>query len=341
VKAIRSQIAILLLALLGLPVFGEDKPAADNKKSYANTAEECAAAIEARKRDLAEEYSTAVWSLKQRFQKDGDLEKSLAVDKEWSRSLGRKPLVQANVVDSPPELAKVQKDFLGRFDKVTEAVANEFLDGLRVEASELAKAGKFDAGRVLQREIDEIKTLYLGGDNGEAAAPERDAGDPVAVCEEMIRQKRTAIQSIYVSELESLEKAFQSQGDLESLFAVKEERKRFMASPLIAEKNVVEALTQLEELQRRHLDLEEGLAAVVAEDFVSRLEEQKKALTIEGKLDEAMAAKSNADAVRARYLRARPAALPVTLCKHVWVHTDHIGGKHHYVFGSSGILVAG
>jgi hypothetical protein len=287
-KLISREIACLVAAALlaGLPALGADKTATE-KKSYANASEDCASAIEAKKRELTYDYSTEVWTLKQRFQKDGDLEKAVAVDKEWSRSLSRKPLTSENIVAFPPELTKIQKDFVGRFEKVTETAATEFLDGLRKEASELAKAGKLDEGRVLQQDIDEIKTLYLDGKDEKPAAESKADGDPVAACEEMIRQKRVALQAQYVGELEALEKSFQAKGALEDLFATKAERKRYLETPILAESNLVEAPPSLRELQDNYLELQESLANNAAEEFVSRLEQQKQSLTIEGKLEEA------------------------------------------------------
>jgi hypothetical protein len=281
---------LLAATAIGLPVLGADKPVSE-QHLYANAAEDCALAIESKKRELAGEYSSEVWSLKQRFQTDGDLEKALAVDREWSRSLNRKPPTSENVVDFPPELTKLQKEFLARFEKIAEVAATEFLDGLRKEASELAKAGKLDAGRVLQQEIDEIKTQYLSGKQGETANGSNAEGktkDPVSACEEAIRQGRIALQNQYVGELESLEKSFQAQGALEDLLAVKNELKRYKEVPELTQKHLVDQPEPLRAIQEKYIDLQRSSPAQIVQEWIDRLESEKKLLTIDGKLSEAV-----------------------------------------------------
>lgn len=227
------------------PVRAADKDdPAKKPENYAEAAEECGKAIERRKHELANQYSTDVWGLKQRFQKEGDLEKAIAADAEWSRSLARKPLTQEHLVESFPELANLQREYITLFSKVAETVATEFLQDLKKESSELAKAGKLADGQVLQQEIDTIKRLYLTGRDEKtrtgSKAEAKTESDAIAACEEAMRQKRVAAQAQYVGELEAMEKSFQAKGALEDLFATKAERERFMKTPILAEENLVE-----------------------------------------------------------------------------------------------------
>lgn len=284
------------------PVWATDKSdQAKKPKNYAEAAEECERAIAQRMHKLANEYSSDVFGLKQRFQKDGDLERALAADAEWSRSLSRKPLNEADLVASPPELTKLQRKYMARFALVAETVAEEVLQDLTKEAAELAKAGKLADGRVLQQEIDTIKRLYLGGRDENPQATGKADGDVIATCEEAIRQRRLAIQPQYVGELEALEKALQAKGALEDLLAAKAERERFIKTPLITEENVVESPDALRDIQQKYRETQQNLSASVAEEFVARLEQQKQALTIEGRLEEAMKAKVDAELVRKTY----------------------------------------
>jgi hypothetical protein len=294
---------ILSCISLVQPVCAADKDDPSKKpKNYADAAEECDKAIEQHKHELAGQYSTDVWMLKDKFQKAGDLEKALILDKEWSRSLSRKPLTQEHLVESLPELASLQREYIPLFTKVAETVATEFLQDLKKESSDLAKSGKLAEGRVLQQEIDTIKKLYLDGKNEKPAAESKADGDPVAACEELIRQSRVAMQAQYVGELEAIERASQAKGALEDIFAVKAERQRYLETPILAESNLVETPLSLRELQDTYLERQEGLAAKVVEEVVERLEQQKQSLTIEGRLEDAMKAKLNSEKIRKRYL---------------------------------------
>lgn len=294
-------------------------------RSYEDAAEECEKAIDLSRHELADEYSSAVWTLKQRFQKDGNLEKALATDKEWSRAIQRKLLTSKDVVDFPPELATLQKEYVERFASIEQATATKFLQDLQREAAELATAGKLNDGRILQKEIDTIKRLYLGSRDGTSGLSGKPEGDVIAACEEAIRQKRVAVQAQYVGEMEALEKSFQAKGELEDLFAAKAERKRFMETPLLAEENLVETPDALRELQQKYLELQQNVTTSVAEEFIARLEQQKQALTIEGKLDEAVKAKTDAENIRDSYLASKQIApnkaeVRNLLCKQKWMH---------------------
>jgi len=304
-----------VLSLLAFGSFASLALAADEAKkpmNYREATENCEKAIERRKHELAGEYSSEVWSLKDKFQKAGDLEKALAADAEWTRSLARKPLDRAHLVEFPPELRKLQEHFMQRCDTIVETAASEFLQELQKEAAAIAKAGKLADGRILQQEIDTIKKLYLGGrDASPRASGVAEAiaeGDVIAACEEALRQKRVAVQAQYVGALEALEKSFQAKGALEDLFAAKAERKRFMETPLLPDENLVELPEALRELQEKYQELQHNVTVSVAEEFIARLEQEKKALTIAGKLEEAVKAKSDAEQILRKYALQADAA---------------------------------
>ena len=303
------SLCCLVFALLASDAAGEDKGRDKQKRPYASEAADCDKAITEKRSALAKSYSSEVWNLNQRFQKDGDLEKALAADKEWTRSMRQEPLTPEDLVESPKELRAVQDAYVDRQDRVAREVAEEVVGQLQREARALAKAGNLADGKVLQQEIDKIKRLYLSRDDSSArhASPEarekadaRDADDPVAACEEAIRQKRVALQAQYIGELEALEKSFQAKGALEDLFAAKAERTRFLEAPLLAEKNLVEGPEPLRELQQQYLDLQNSVASSTVEQFIERMEQTKQALTIEGKLEEAVKTKTAIDQIRTK-----------------------------------------
>lgn len=274
------------------------------KKSHASAAAECEKAIAAKKSELADNYSSEVWNLKKRFQKDGDLEKALAADKEWSRSIRLAPLTQEDVVESPEELRELQTAYLRRFDVVAEQAAADFVRKLESEAADLARAGNLADGRVLQQEIDKLKRLYLNDESTnakKAAAGKKASEDPVAACEEAIRQKRVALQAQYVGELEALEKSFQAKGALEDLFASKGERERFLNVGMVDESNFVESPAELLALQRKHHDLQAQVSLTVAEEMLKSLEQMKQRLTIEGNLEQALAVKKDIERLNNRF----------------------------------------
>jgi len=310
-KTFSASLCCLVFTLLCLEAAGEDKETEKKKKTYASAAADCDRAISGKKSSLAESYSSEVWGLKQRFQNDGNLENALAADKEWSRSIRREPLTPEDLVESPKELRALQDAYVDRYEQVEQAVAAGFVRDLEREATELAQAGNLTDGRVLQQEIDKIRRLYLSGANSKAATTNNrrkkeeqnaDPKDPVAACEEAIRQKRVAFQAQYVGELEALEKSFQAKGELENLFAAKAERKRFLETPLMAKENVVETPEMLRELQEKYRELQQTVVSSVAEDFTSRLEAMKRLRTQEGRLDEATAVKAAAEKIRQTFL---------------------------------------
>jgi len=312
-KTLSASLCSLVLTLLCFEATGEDRETDQKKKTYASAAADCDKAISRKKSSLAESYSSEVWGLKQRFQNDGNLENALAADKEWSRSIRREPLTAEDLVESPKELRAMQDAYVDRQDRVEQEVAAEVLGQLQREATELAKAGNLTDGRVLQQEIDKIKRLYLSSakstgremkDKKRGKDHPTEAEDPIVACEEAIRQKRVAIQAQYVGELEAMEKSFQAKGALEDVFAAKGERKRFMETPLLAEENLAETPNALRELQRKYLELQQNVTTSVAEEFVARLEQQKQSLTIEGKLEDAVRAKTAAEKLSQRFLHS-------------------------------------
>jgi len=315
-KTFSASLCCVVLTLLCIEAAGEDKGQGKEKRPFASAAIDCDRAIAGKKSSLAESYSSEVWGLQQRFQRDGDLEKALAADKEWSRSIRREPLTPEDLVESPKELRALQDSYVDRYEQVEQQVAADFVRDLEREAKELAQAGNLTDGRVLQQELDKIRRLYLSGAHSKAATTDKkrkkedqkvDPKDPVAACEEAIRQKRVALQAQYVGELEALEKSFQAKGELENLFAAKAERKRFLETPLMAEANLVDTPGMLRELQQKYRELQQTVVSSVAEDFASRMETLKRLRTQEGKLDEATAAKAAAEKIRKTFLSEQDA----------------------------------
>lgn len=292
--------AVLVWASLASPLRAAEKSdQVKAKADYADAAEQCEKAIDLRRQDLISDYSKDVFSLKERFQREGNLEKALAADEEWSRSLDQKTVIGKTPIAFPAELVAVQNDYVSRLHTLPKTVAEEILGTLRREASLLAKAGDLTQGRVLDSEIKTIERLYLDGESRKE--PSDTEGDAVEICEAMIRQQRLALQSQYVAELEAREKSCQAQGLLEELFATKAERERYIKSPDNLGEHLVESPLAVLELQQKYVDLHDSLVERTASDMLEKLAQQKKSLTIAGRLEDAIAKKQQEDAVRARY----------------------------------------
>ena len=270
--------------------------------TYKDSLTQCESAIVERSKKVSETYSSDVYRLKSQFQKEGDLEKAVAADKEWSRFLNQKSLTKGDVVDQPDELRQVQLKFADLLSQVSQTVAQERIEVLNDMKRQFTRDGKLDEGMAVQQEIDKIKRRYLAqAETAGTTGGQRKAVDIVTQCEQAIRDRIATSQAQYAKELEALMKSFQAKGELESLFAVKNERERFMNAGRIEDANIVQAPAELRELQQKYKALPERIGQETALGYVKALEEQKKNLTVEGKLDEAMAVKKDIEKIQARY----------------------------------------
>jgi len=219
---------VLILLLSPWIAFAEAPP--QPSPSYKDAAAQCETTIAERSKKIGDSYSSDVYRLKSQFQKEGDLEKSVAADKEWSRFLNQKTLTTTDVVDQPDELRQVQLRYVELLNQVPQTVAQERIEVLDDIKKQFTRDGKLDEGMAVQQEIDKIKRHYLaeapaGGSSGGVK------GKPVDIvtqCEQSIRDRIATSQAQYVKELEALAKSYQAKGELESVFAVKNEHDRYM-----------------------------------------------------------------------------------------------------------------
>ena len=271
--------------------------------NYKDAASQCESAIADRTKKIGETYSSDIYRLKSQFQKEGDLEKAVAADKEWGRFVSQKTLGSGDIVEQPAELQQVQQKFVAMFSQVAQTVAQEQIEALNDIKKQFVRDGKLDEGMAVQQEIEKIKRRYLAsvaaeGSNGGVRGK---AVDIVTQCEAEIRQKVITSQAQYAKELEALAKSYQAKGELESVFAVKNEQDRFMNSGRIEDANIVPSPVELRNLQAQYKALPEQIGQQTAKQYLTSLEEKKKNLTVEGKLDEAMAVKKDIEKLQARY----------------------------------------
>ena len=291
---------LLVIMLSSWIAFAETAP--QSTSNYKDAAAQCETAIAERSKKIGDTYSTEVYRLKGQFQKEGDLEKAVVADKEWSRFLNQKSLGAGDIVEQPAELQQLQQKYAGMFAQVSQTVAQEQIEALNDIKKQFTRDGKLDEGMAVQQEIEKIKRRYLASaGDGSTGGSKRKAVDIVTQCEQAIRDRIATSQAQYVKELDALTKSYQAKGELESLFAVKNEHERFMNAGRIEDANIVQAPAELRQLQQQYKSLPEKLGQETALGYVKALEEQKKNLTVEGKLDEAMAVKKDIEKIQQRY----------------------------------------
>lgn len=109
--------------------------------------------------------------------------------------------------------------------------------------------------------------------------------------EEKIAMVRRDIMGKYETALGELQNQFQRGADLEGALAVRTERVRVRNEQALSEKDFVEEPKTLRSLQQTMVTRMQDLVAGVVSESLPKLIEYKKQLTVEGKLDEALAVK--------------------------------------------------
>jgi len=120
-------------------------------------------------------------------------------------------------------------------------------------------------------------------------------------CDHEIETKLAKVSDDYAHELNALIDTFRLRGDLEKTLAVKKEKERFESEKTLEEKNLVEVPVQLRELQQQFLATPRKGTEEIAKSYVVRLEDAKKKLTIDDKLDDAVLAQQEIDKILKKY----------------------------------------
>lgn len=116
--------------------------------------------------------------------------------------------------------------------------------------------------------------------------------------EEKIATVRRDLLSKYENTLGELQIQFQKAADLEGALAARAERQRVHADGAISEKDLVPEPKSLRSLQQATVAKMQELAAGVVAEALPKLVEYKKQLTIEGRLDDALAVKQAIERVQ-------------------------------------------
>jgi hypothetical protein len=123
--------------------------------------------------------------------------------------------------------------------------------------------------------------------------------------EEKIATVRRDILGKYETSLGELQNQFQKAADLDGALATRAERTRVHTEQALSEKDVVQEPKGLRALQQTMITRMQDLVSGVVSEALPKLIEYKKQLTVEGKLDEAVAVKQAIE-------RLQNANVPVT-----------------------------
>lgn len=121
-------------------------------------------------------------------------------------------------------------------------------------------------------------------------------------CQERIANVQREALNHYEDGLQELQAGFQKAADLESALAVRTERKRLATEGILTEKNLVEEPKALRALQSQTVAKTQELVAQLIQESIPRLLEVKRALTVAGKLDDAVAVRTSIEQLEAGYV---------------------------------------
>lgn len=158
------------------------------------------------------------------------------------------------------------------------------------------------------RSMTIVVTFMLAGVFALLAQTDQPPGskDVPTQCDELVLQRIAPSQTLYANELAALMKMFQTKGDLENALAVKKEKERAGKERRIEDGNIVHTPVELQNLQLKYRAAQGKIAQQTAKEFLTKLEARKKKLTLEGKLDEALAVKKDIEKIQRRYGDAMP-----------------------------------
>jgi hypothetical protein len=138
-----------------------------------------------------------------------------------------------------------------------------------------------------------IAALAQGVAGGEAEAQK---------CEERIAAVQRDVVAKYETALHELQSATQKAADLEAALAVRDELRRLAVERSLTEKHVVAEPKALRTLQQQTLSRQQEMVTQLVQETLPRLLELKKALTVAGKLDEAVAVRGTVERLQNNYL---------------------------------------
>ncbi len=123
---------------------------------------------------------------------------------------------------------------------------------------------------------------------------------------EVLKTKAQLLQD-YGAALDKLADEFRLQGDLDKTLAVKKEIERFASEKSLDLKHVVDIPVKLRDLQNKFLAAPKKSAEEIARSYLTQLEDMKRKLTIDNKLDDAVNAQKEIQKIQKKYEVVNPA----------------------------------
>jgi hypothetical protein len=130
----------------------------------------------------------------------------------------------------------------------------------------------------------------------------------VQKCQEKIASVKRDVFGKYDDLLGELQLTFQKAADLEGALAVRAERERLKTEQSLNDGDMVDEPKALRALQSQYLAKEQELVGQLVRETLPKLIEYKKSLTVAGKLEEALAARTAIESLQSNVPIVRPQA---------------------------------
>ncbi len=125
-------------------------------------------------------------------------------------------------------------------------------------------------------------------------------------CDLEVEVKNAELIDAYRVDLGKLQNDFQKKGDLQNTLIVKNELERVATEKRLGDSNLISNPPQLHDLQVKHIAAPRKLSESISKSWIAKLEEAKRKLTIDGKLDEAVVMQKQVDAIMKKYSVQNP-----------------------------------
>lgn len=127
-------------------------------------------------------------------------------------------------------------------------------------------------------------------------------------CEERIAAAQRDVLAKYETALQEALAGAQRAADLEAALVIRDEIRRVAAEGVLAEKHMARAPASLRTLQQQTRDRMQDLVTHLVQETLPKLLEMKRSLTVAGRLDEAVAVRSEIERLQNAHLPIVPAS---------------------------------
>jgi hypothetical protein len=203
-------------------------------------------------------------------------------------------------VQAAAERTKAGQDMSFAEGQVKKAEADlSGLEGKIATARSELESAQRDYGNLQRRQSEVVNQATSGAQSGASGVP---GGEIYALnCDKEVQERIASSQEQYTIELASLEEIFQGRGELENLLAARSEKQRFDRLKSLENRDMVHEPQLLRALQDKYRGIFDKTTRDAVKDYLHTLEEAKRKLTIDGKLDDAISVKMQIDGIKKKY----------------------------------------